>query len=166
MKKMIIFATIIFAALGFQSCGSYYEYLQVLSTKPTDENSPITKTNGGLLYEDEDCAIFYKFWNKGGNPGFEFYNKTDKIIYIDLSKTFFVKNGTALDYFQQQTVTNSKSSSVTTTETESYGLSATSSYSGSISQYYAGNFGYLPTTSLSPLAPSASASKSKSFVKR
>ena len=159
MKKLFILAAIIFAALGFQSCGSYYEYLQVLSTKPTNENSPITKTNGGLLYEDENCAIFYKFWNRGGNPGFEFYNKTDKIIYIDLSKTFFVKNGTALDYFQQQTVTNTKSSSVTTTETESYGLSATSSYSGSISQYYAGNFGYLPTSTFS----SATASKSKLF---
>ena len=163
MKKLFILAAAIFAVLSFQSCGSYYEYLQVLSTKPTNENSPITKTNGGILYEDDDCAIFYKFWNKGGNPGFEFYNKTDKIIYIDLSKTFFIKNGTAFDYFQQQTITNTKSSSVSTAETESYSLSATSSYSGSISQYYAGNFGYLPTTSLSPITSSASASKTKSF---
>lgn len=163
MKKLFILAAAIFAVLSFQSCGSYYEYLQVLSTEPTNENSPITKTNGGILYEDDDCAIFYKFWNKGGNPGFEFYNKTDKIIYIDLSKTFFIKNGTAFDYFQQQTITNTKSSSVSTAETESYSLSATSSYSGSISQYYAGNFGYLPTTSLSPITSSASASKTKSF---
>jgi hypothetical protein len=142
MKKLFILAAVVFAILSFQSCGTYYEYIQLLSTKPVNENAPITQTNGGIIYEDDDCAIFYKFWNEGGNPGFEFYNKTDKIIYIDLSKTFFIKNGTAYDYFQQETITNTKSSSASTSEY--FKLSATHSYSSSISQYYSGNFGYVP----------------------
>ena len=145
MKKLFILAAVIFAVLSFQSCGTYYEYIQLLSTKPVQENAPITQTNGGVLYEDEDCAIFYRFWDERGNPGFEFYNKTDKIIYIDLSKTFFIKNGTAYDYFQQQTITNTQSSSASTSEY--FKLSATHSYSPSISQYYSGNFGYTPTAS-------------------
>ncbi len=162
MKKLFILTAVIFAVLSFQSCGSYYEYIQLLSTKPVQENAPITQTNGGVLYEDEDCAIFYKFWNEGGNPGFEFYNKTNKIIYIDLSKTFFIKNGVAYDYFKQQTVTNTKTSSTSTSATHSYGLSATRSYSASISQYYAGNFGYMPITTLNPIASNATASATKS----
>ena len=164
MKKLFILAAVVFAILSFQSCGTYYEYIQLLSTKPVNENAPITQTNGGILYEDDDCAIFYKFWNEGGNPGFEFYNKTDKIIYIDLSKTFFIKNGVAYDYFTQQTITKTKttSTSASTTATQSYGLSATRSYSASISQYYAGNFGYMPITTLNPLASSATTSTSKS----
>ena len=30
--------------------------------------------------------------------------EANKIIYIDLSKTFFIKNGVAYDYFTQQNI--------------------------------------------------------------
>jgi hypothetical protein len=98
-----------------------------------------TAKNGGMVYEDENCAIFYKFWSNGGDAGFEFYNKSKSIIYIDLSKTFFIKNGVAYDYYTDKTVTNTKSSHTTTTKSETYGLSATRSYSASISQQFTGN---------------------------
>lgn len=87
-------------AFGMCSCGTYYEYIQLLTTKPIDQNVPIAQVNGGLLYEDDSCTIFYNFWENGGNIGFKFYNKTDKIIDIDLNRSFFVKNGVAYDYYQ------------------------------------------------------------------
>jgi hypothetical protein len=136
--------TACFALLVFvlHSCGTYYEYIQVLSTKPVNNLEKTSQVNGGILYADTNCAVFYKFWDNGGNAGFEFYNKTDKIIYLDLSKTFFIKNGIAYDYYETKTVTNTKNVNTSTNISYGYGLSATRSYSASISQYYAGNVGY------------------------
>lgn len=161
-KNLLKLTTLCFVVLLLHSCGTYYEYIQVLSTKPVNNLDKTSKTNGGLLYEDANCAIFYKFWGNGGDAGFEFYNKTDQIIYLDLSKTFFIKNGIAYDYYEDKTITNTESSNTTVSVTSGYGLSATSSYSASISQYYAGHLGY-PTTSLSPRASSASISASNSL---
>jgi hypothetical protein len=106
--------------------------------------------------------VFYKFWTKGGDAGFEFYNKANEIIYLDLTKTFFIKNGIAYDYYEDKTVTDTETSHTSSTVTYGYGLSASRSYSASISQYYAGNFGQMPTTTYSPLASSASLGASKS----
>lgn len=140
MKKILT----ICLALGLvmvlmQSCGAYYEYVQVISTKPANNIEETTKANGGMLYEDDQCAVFYKFWGEGGNAGFEFYNKTDQIIYLDLSKTFFIKNGVAHDYYVDKTVTDTETSHTTSGFGLGYGLAAARGYSSSISQYYAGS---------------------------
>lgn len=161
-KNLLKLTTLCFVVLLLHSCGTYYEYIQVLNTKPVNNLDKTSKTNGGLLYEDANCAVFYKFWGNGGNAGFEFYNKTDQIIYLDLSKTFFIKNGVAYDYYENKTITNTESSNTAVSITSGYGLAATSSYSASISQYYAGHLGY-PTTPLSPQASSASIGTSKSL---
>lgn len=76
-----------------------YSFYQVCETKPVNQESNFTNTYGGLLYETEYCDVLYDFWSEGGAIGFNFYNKTDSIIYIDLKKTFFIKNRTAYDYF-------------------------------------------------------------------
>jgi hypothetical protein len=136
-------------AMSLSSCGAYYNYIQVLTAKPMNNTKQTTAKNGGMVYEDENCAIFYKFWSNGGDAGFEFYNKSKSIIYIDLSKTFFIKNGVAYDYYTDKTVTNTKSSHTTTTKSETYGLSATRSYSASISQHYSG---HRPATTYAPTA--------------
>lgn len=164
MRKtyLVCLVTACFALL-LQSCGTYYDYIQMLSAKPINQSSPISQVNGGLLYEDDNCAVFYKFWSDGGDAGFEFYNKTDKIIYLDLSKTFFIKNGVAYDYYQDQTVTETESSNTSISHTKGYSLSATRSYSASISQYYAGNFGIKPFTQYDPMGSTATLGASKSY---
>ena len=164
MKKSKFFYVAI-ACCSFlcQSCSTYYDYIQMLATKPVNQSAPISQVNGGILYENENCAVFYKFWSDGGNAGFEFYNKTDKIIYLDLSKTFFIRNGVAYDYFQDQTVTETESTNTSISHTQGYSLSATRSYSASISQYYTGNFGVKPLTQYDPKASSATLGVSKSY---
>lgn len=52
-----------------------------------------------LLQQTNSIDIVYDLWSYGGNPGFAVYNKTDKTIYVDLTKSFFVCNGVAYDYF-------------------------------------------------------------------
>lgn len=164
MRKLNSFyVAIACVAFVLQSCGTYYDYIQMLATKPIHQSAPISQVNGGVLYEDENCAVFYKFWSDGGDAGFEFYNKTDKIIYLDLSKTFFIKNGVAYDYYQDLTVTETKSSNTSISHTQGYNLSATRSYSASISQYYTGNFGAKPLTQYYPKASSATLGASKSY---
>ena len=162
-KNILFGASLMIAALTLSSCGTMYNYIQILSTKPVNNLSNTSIVNGGILYEDDYCAIFYKFWDNGGDAGFEFYNKTNQIIYLDLSKTFFVKNGIAYDYYKDKTITDTKTTNASSSNTYGYGLSSTRSYSASISQYYAGNFGYLPTTTFSPIASSANLGASKSY---
>lgn len=137
MKKNQLFICLALGLVMFmmQSCGSYYEYIQVISTTPANNQDATSKANGGMLYEDEQCVIFYKFWGEGGNSGFEFYNKTDQIIYLDLSKTFFIKNGVAHDYYTDKTITETETKHTTTSLAYGYGLSATRGYASSISQY-------------------------------
>jgi hypothetical protein len=52
----------------------------LLQVKPINNQEQMIKTENGLLYENVDCRISYQFWSDGGNAGFVFYNKTDKII--------------------------------------------------------------------------------------
>lgn len=71
-------------------------YFQVLKTEV--ENGKME--NNLIVFEDENCIINYALWASGGNIGFKIYNKTNKILRVDLSKTFFVLNGTSYQYFQ------------------------------------------------------------------
>ena len=164
MKKILTFTLVSVFLMLLQSCGAYYEYIQILSTKPINNVEKTTLTNGGVLYEDENCAVFYKFWDEGGDAGFEFYNKTDEIIYLDLTKTFFIKNGIAYDYYEDKTVTDTETRHTSSTVSYGYAQAASRSYSASISQYYAGNFGQMPATTYSPLASSVSLRASNSYM--
>lgn len=91
--------------------GTFY---QVYKANPTGQ---ISNNESSLSYEDEFCEISYNMWSDGGDIGFSFYNKTDKNIYLDLSKSFFVLNGTAFDYYKNRVFTESSSSGTTTTKT-------------------------------------------------
>lgn len=147
-NKTIFSTILLLAALTLSSCGTYYEYIQVLNAKPMNNYKKTSVKNGGIVYEDDNCAVFYKFWQEGGDAGFEFYNKTKNIIYVDLSKTFFIKNGVAYDYYTNQTVTDTKATSTTTSTSVGYGLTSTRSYSASIAQYYDN---YVPAAPQSPV---------------
>lgn len=76
-------------------------YIQVV-----DVNSSLPSVNDNYVYTDEACRITYTLWSNGGNPGFYIENLTDNILYLDLTKTFFIENGTAYDYFQNSTRPN------------------------------------------------------------
>ena len=60
-------------------------------------------------------------WDILGNIGFQFFNKTDKNIYLNLEESFFILNGISYNYYRNRVFTNSTSSGATT----SRGTSAT-----------------------------------------
>jgi hypothetical protein len=79
-----------------------------------------------LFYEDENCKVSYNLWKKGGNIGFQFFNKTGKNIYLNLEESFFILNGVSYNYYKSRVFTSSKSSGASTAG----GVTATKSVTG------------------------------------
>ena len=145
MKKLIY---IVSACLCMTSCAatSYFQICEVGSQLPQI-------SGGHYVYQDEACSVFYDFWSRGGNPGFEFTNNTDEIIYVDLSKSFFIKNGEAHDYYLNRTVATSSS----------YATSASASKTGTVQGYWTTGYGYgvsAPGSASKAVAVSESSSRS------
>lgn len=101
MKKILLYCGIIvFLTLFITSCSAelYYQVCQLdaensLKHMNTDnEDSPYVGTNN-------DCAVSYNFWDKGGNVGFDMKNLTDRNLYVYLPECFVISNGKAYDYY-------------------------------------------------------------------
>ncbi len=95
-------------ALVFSSCVSS-NYYQIY--KATAEGA--TLNQDVIIFEDENCKVFYDLWDNGGDIGFRIFNKTKDDLIIDLNKTFFVINGITYDYYLDRTFSNSSSTGVT-----------------------------------------------------
>ena len=103
MKKNLLILSLI-AVLS--SCSSYNNFYQICKV-----SSPLeTSTDGAYEYSNSDCKITYDFWADGGAILFEVKNNTNDILYLDLTKSFIIKNGFAYDYFLNRTTTTSSSS--------------------------------------------------------
>lgn len=119
VMRNFIFLFAVIASLS--SCSPYYyQICKVSSDLPTSEN-------GAYYYSTSSCDITYNFWSEYGDIYFTITNKTNKVIYIDLTKSFFSKNGIAYDYFLNRTIGSSTSLS------ESSVNSITSQKSSSVS---------------------------------
>ncbi|MDG5800787.1 hypothetical protein QA597_10490 [Marinilabiliaceae bacterium ANBcel2] len=80
------------------------KFYQVYEASSVDN---IVLENNGMVYEDENCLITYNLWGEGGNIGFRIYNKTDKLLLLDLSNSYFILNGKANDYFRNRSFSSS-----------------------------------------------------------
>jgi hypothetical protein len=90
----------------------YYQLYQVKSQKSNVEKYD------DLVYEDSCCIITYNLWKNKGDIGFTIYNKTNKLIKVDLSQSYFILNGFAYDYYRSKTFTQSETTTNTITNTE------------------------------------------------
>lgn len=106
MKKILF---ILLATMLLQSCTSvYYQAYRV-------ETEGMACENDAVVYEDDNCSIIYNLWGENGNLGFCFVNKTENDIYIDLTRSFFVRNGIAYDYYEDKSYTSTKTSGYSST---------------------------------------------------
>lgn len=103
LTKIVIYAITITGILSSCAVPTYY---QVYKATPTNK---IVQTGNNLVYEDDNCKVSYNLWSEKGNIGFDFYNKTDNNIYINLDESFFIINGIANDYYKNRVFSNSKS---------------------------------------------------------
>ena len=88
------------------SC-SVKSYMQIADVK----SLTLKEQGGNYVYTDENCKITYNFWSNAGEVSFHVENLTDKILYIDLGKSFFTRNGRAYDYFLNRTFESGRNSS-------------------------------------------------------
>ena len=102
--KTKIYLQFAFLTFLMTSCMSS-SYYQVYKTEPSDKN--LLKENS-LVYEDENCKVFYDFWSENGNVGFRFFNKTNGTINLNLKESYFILNGIANNYYLNRIYTNSK----------------------------------------------------------
>jgi hypothetical protein len=100
-KKILLIALV---SVLLSSCVT--SYVQVYKALPS--NGLVVKNNL-LVYEDKNCMVSYNLWDSGGNIGFQFYNKTDKNIYLNLEQSFFILNGMSHNYYKNRVFTNSRS---------------------------------------------------------
>jgi hypothetical protein len=109
MKKTIIPLLL----LLFTSC-AVTDFYQVYTT----DFDKGTLSKNKIVFEDKNCIVTYDLWADGGNIGFNIFNKTENDLTINLTKTYFVINGIANEYFQNRTFT--RSSNVGTAITSYY----------------------------------------------
>lgn len=113
MKKSVL----IFCSLMLCSC-SAYQQIATLSSPHVSQND-----SGSFFYAGGAVTIDYNFWAESGKVAFMITNKTEKDIYVDLSRSFLVVNGVAFDYFQNRTFSSNTSS--TFERSSAYGSSST-----------------------------------------
>ena len=121
MKKSIYICFVALVVVLLTSCAHTYHYCQICETKPVDEKGIKKQGNGEYQYENTQCIITYNFWSNGGSADFEFYNKTDDIIYIDLAKSFYVKNDVAHDLYGGRQWTQGSSVGIASSVAYDYG---------------------------------------------
>lgn len=109
MKKILFLSV----AISLFSCGVpvYYQVYKAKSESPT-------ATGKQIVFEDSNIKVSYDLFDAGGDIGFNVYNKTDDVLIVDLSNTFFVLNGFTFDYFKDRSFSNSASTGTVLT---SYG---------------------------------------------
>lgn len=101
MKNRLLFLSTLIAVLLLSACSTpKYYFCQLYQTKPAENIDQFSEKDGYLIYENNQCIIYYYFWAEGGNTSFKIYNKTDDILTIDLGQSFFTLNGMAYDLFQ------------------------------------------------------------------
>ncbi len=92
MNKFIKIAACMIA-LAMTSCKSTcYQVYNVVAPEATSAESKIE-------YVYDDITVSYNFWSNGGEPGFTITNNSDKVVNVDLTKSFFILNGTSYDYY-------------------------------------------------------------------
>ncbi len=119
MKTIIKLIFTALVVLFFSSCAitpRLQVYYQVYKAQPTEK---VINKGNSLVYEDDACMIIYNFWGVGGDMGFQFFNKSESDIFLDLEKSFYVLNGVSYDYFKNRTYSYSTTKGSTSTRTSS-----------------------------------------------
>lgn len=138
MKKIITLGLCVFV---FFSCKQMYNFCQVFSLNPSTESENLSSKGNATIYEDDNCIVVYSFWAETGDPGFLFYNKSEKIIYVDLSKSFFMTNDEAKDYYNSEHWGATSTQSVMTTNSSSSSVVKGVSVSANLGYTYLGKAG-------------------------
>lgn len=120
MKRIILLLITIALCAIMASCQSTYTFYQIYEAEPLQQDNMSTTEDGCLKFENGQCRMIYYFWANKGSADVAFYNKTNEIIYIDLTKSFFIRNGKAYDLYLEREWSNSSSSGLVQSSSNTY----------------------------------------------
>lgn len=121
LSRLFLFFCAVAGAFAFSGCNSVKYYRQV-----TTFDSPEVKMqdNGTFAYKTDEFMITYDLWAENGEMTFSIVNFTDTVLLVDMTQSFFVVNGHALDYYQARTFGSANSR----TNSGSYSSNASLNY--------------------------------------
>lgn len=99
-KSLTTLSLILLLLISMTSCKTNFYQVYTVETEGAEQ------VDNSLVFENNDCKVYYNLWSNNGKLSFVFLNKTDKDIFINLGQTFFIKNGFAIDYYQGRTYTD------------------------------------------------------------
>lgn len=100
MKKHLLAAGISLCMLT--SC--YTTYYQVYKVAP--ENARLTQNGSPIFVTDDGLEFTYNLWGEAGNLRFIVHNTNDYDIIVDLTRSSFIRNNIAEDYYQGKQIEN------------------------------------------------------------
>lgn len=100
MKKHLLAACISLCMLT--SC--YTTYYQVYKVAP--ENARLTQNGSPIFVTDDGLEFTYNLWGEAGNLRFIVHNTNDYDIIVDLTRSSFIRNNIAEDYYQGKQIEN------------------------------------------------------------
>lgn len=100
MKKAF---PLIFVVVLYACSAPRVSFIQVYETKA---NSPVRSDNGHYVFENDTIKIDYGFWTERGVLAFKIENKLNVPLYVDWSRSSFIRNGEKLDFWIDEQKTN------------------------------------------------------------
>lgn len=92
MRRIVPFLC---AVMMLTSCAkTFYQVFSINS-----EDAEYT-SNGSPVYSDDGLEFTYNFWGENGNVRFIIYNSNDHDVLVDMTKSSFIRNNIAEDYYQ------------------------------------------------------------------
>ncbi len=132
MKKYQLSVILIVLLFACFSCQMSYQLIKVESNLPKADSL----SSNPFQSENSEIKIMYDFWGHGGSTTFKVYNKTTKIIYLNLKSCHFIINNQSKDYYVDYTETSSSSYSLGSYKQQQSGRSNSDIISGGHSITY------------------------------
>ncbi len=125
-KALILLSSLVLVC----SCSTYYTQIATIAS-----NDVKLHDNGDFSYSNSLVTISYDFWSSCGTMCFTVTNASDNDIVLDLTKSNFIDNGYANDYYQGRTFIYSKNVSQSAQVSRQVGVAG--AIVGSLSTQYA-----------------------------
>ena len=92
MKKIELLLCV---ALTLSSCSkTFYQIFSI------NAENAVHTSNGSPVYMNDGLEFTYNFWGENGNVRFIIYNSNDYDVIVDLTRSSFIRNNIAEDYYQ------------------------------------------------------------------
>jgi len=100
MKKLLL---VLCSPLLFISCNPiFYQLVEI-------DSADIKMDGNSATFSNQDITVIFDFWTNEGSTSYDIINISDQTIYIKHDECQLIKNGLAIDYYDNSEYTSSRS---------------------------------------------------------